>query len=307
VEIEQVRGTREEMAAHLAGALAGLYAGDPAPAPLPGGRTEGLKRLHVFNTAAYADRRNDVGPTAGASRLSPYIRHGCVSLPEAKRDAFAKVGPDRAAKFVQELAWRQFWQLQWERWGDRILFEDMEEPKVPLGRRPDLPDDIAEARTGLNCIDTSVRSLRETGYLFNHSRMWFASYLVHHRKVAWQTGARFFYRHLLDGDPASNALSWQWVASTFSHKPYIFNRGNVERYSRDPATGRTLCSDCPAARSNRCPFDAPYEVLGRRLFGPGYSDDGGGRGGYGGDNRRPAGGPAGRPDRVAPRRPPFRR
>lgn len=319
MELEQVQGTREERVAYLAQALQGLFAGEPTPAPLPGGRTAGLKHLRVFNVAKYQERRNDVGPTAGASRLSPYIRHGCVSLIEARRDALDKIGAEKAYKFIQELAWREFWQLQWERWGDRILAENMEEPKVPLGNSREVPADIAEARTRLNCIDTSLRSLYREGYLYNHGRMWVASYLVHHRKVAWQAGAQLFYRFLLDGDPASNSLSWQWVASTFSHKPYIFNRDNVERYSRDPKTGRTYCSNCPAARNNTCPFDAPYPVLGRRLFGRDYSmeddfghgrrggDGGGGdggRGGFrdgGGEQRPRGGGGEFRPDRGGPR------
>jgi deoxyribodipyrimidine photo-lyase len=90
--------------------------------------------------------------------------------------------------------------------------------------------------------------------------MWFASYVVHFRRVRWQAGAAFFLAHLLDGDPASNNLSWQWVASTFAHKPYIFNRANLERY-----TGGTYCAACPA-REHGCPFATSYGVLDARLF-----------------------------------------
>jgi deoxyribodipyrimidine photo-lyase len=86
--------------------------------------------------------------------------------------------------------------------------------------------------------------------------------VVHGRRVRWQAGARWFLTHLLDGDPASNNLSWQWVASSFSHKPYIFNRANLERFS----SGR-YCQACPKALSG-CPFEASYEVLQERLFRP---------------------------------------
>jgi deoxyribodipyrimidine photo-lyase len=89
--------------------------------------------------------------------------------------------------------------------------------------------------------------------------MWMAAYVVHWRRVRWQAGARWFLQHLLDGDPASNNLSWQWIASTFSHKPYFFNRENVQRY-----TNNMYCENCPLR--TRCPFDAPYEVLAERLF-----------------------------------------
>jgi deoxyribodipyrimidine photo-lyase len=61
--------------------------------------------------------------------------------------------------------------------------------------------------------------------------MWLASYLVHLRKTDWQAGASWMYRHLLDGDLASNTLSWQWVAGTLTGKPYLFNAENVERYA----------------------------------------------------------------------------
>lgn len=287
MEISVLRGDREEAARHLASALDGLYSGEPTPAPFVGGRQEGLRRLREFEVARYQEKRNDVGEDSGASRLSMYLRHGCITLTEAKQDAIAKIGADRAYKFIQELAWRQFWQLQWERHGNRI-FADWEEPKVKLGRRTELPMDIADAQTNLNCMDISLRELYADGYMPNHARMWFAAYLVHHRKIAWQVGAELFYRFLLDGDPASNALSWQWVASTFSHKPYFFNRQNVEKYSRNSRTKATYCTDCPAAENETCPFDASYEVLAKRLFGDEYKheDRGGGReGNRGGDGR----------------------
>ncbi len=93
--------------------------------------------------------------------------------------------------------------------------------------------------------------------------------MVHWRRVSWQAGARWFLRHLLDGDPASNNLSWQWVASSFGSKPYIFNRENLERFS----SGRH-CRSCPrtgrggALKPGGCPFEASYEDLQQRLFDP---------------------------------------
>ena len=131
-------------------------------------------------------------------------------------------------------------------WGDGI-YEDREAAKVPLGNgtEEELPAEIAEGRTGLVCMDETVRELVETGYIHNHARMWFASFVVHFRKLGWRAGERFFYRHLLDGDPASNALSWQWVASTFSHRAYLFNRENIQDNG-----GKEWC-DAGARRSVR--------------------------------------------------------
>ncbi len=304
--VGEIGGERAKAAVYLADALAGLYGGEPTVSPIVGGRRAALVQLRVFNVGAYQAQRNDVGPSAGASRLSPYLRHGCISLGEAKQDALKKIGGARAYKFIQELAWRQFWQLQRERIGDRALNHDLEQPKVPLGDNP-VPPEVEAGETGLVCMDTSVRSLHKTGYLYNHGRMWLAAYLIHHRKCAWQAGAQFFYRYLLDGDPASNSLSWQWVASTFSHKPYFFNRDNVEKYSKDSDTGDTYCTHCPAAKNNTCPFDAPYSVLGKRLFGSTYDNENGyAPSGKSGGRERGATGKNGNRGDMAARRP-FKR
>jgi deoxyribodipyrimidine photo-lyase len=243
--------------------LSGLYVESPAeaePGAWRGGRSAALEKLHQYDVRGYAAQRNYVEAQQGReSRLSPYLRHGMLSLEEVARwvgSAPCEVG-DRL-KFWAELGWRQFWQLVRRGHGDRI-YENMEDPKVEGGSvHANLPEDIARGRTGLACMDGFVEELRGTGWLHNHARMWLASYVIHVRKVDWKAGERFFYQHLLDGDPASNALSWQWVASTFSHKPYIFNRENLERY-----THGHYCRQCTAA----CPFEGSYESLERRWFG----------------------------------------
>jgi deoxyribodipyrimidine photo-lyase len=96
-----------------------------------------------------------------------------------------------------------------------------------------LPADIREARTGIATIDRAVEMLYQTGYLHNHARMWLASYIIHLRKIHWRAGADWLYGHLLDGDLASNHLSWQWVAATFSSKPYLFNAENVAKFASE--------------------------------------------------------------------------
>jgi len=101
-----------------------------------------------------------------------------------------------------------------------------------------LPNDIETGQTGVACIDQFISELLQTGYIHNHVRLYLAGYVCHWRRVKWQAGARWFLTHLLDGDPASNNLSWQWVASTFSHKPYYFNLENVERFSGEDVDTR---------------------------------------------------------------------
>ncbi|MDX6765459.1 MAG: FAD-binding domain-containing protein [Candidatus Methylacidiphilales bacterium] len=257
---------REASVRRLATLLEGLYAGSPAdarPGVWVGGRNAALAQLRSWTAGGYAATRNSLLPGHGnVSRLSPYLRHGVLTLREvAEHVRHTCTSEADRVKFWAELGWRQFWLLVRRARGDAI-YHDLEPPKVPLGEER-MPDDIAEGRTGLACMDAFVKELTTTGWLHNHARLWFAAYVVHFRKVRWQEGERFFYRHLLDGDPASNALSWQWVASTFSHKPYIFNRDNLEHHTRG-----VHCRTCTAA----CPFQASYPELERRLFGkePGH-------------------------------------
>ena len=80
-------------------------------------------------------------------------------------------------------------------------------------------------------MDYFARELTETGYLHNHARMWFAGFWIHTEQLPWELGADFFYRHLLDADPASNTLSWRWVAGLQTvGKFYLTRRSNLERF-----------------------------------------------------------------------------
>lgn len=256
------------------------------PSPIRGGRRQAERLLAAMDPVLYGSTRNHLD--GAVTRLSPYIRHGVLTLAEVRQAVFAQLrqaGLDRkeahhqGGKLINELGWRDYWQRLWRRLGDRI-WDDIEPLKT--GHPPDvyadqLPEDIASGRTGLACMDAFAQDLARVGWLHNHARMWLASYVVHWRLVRWQAGAGWFLRHLLDGDPASNNLSWQWVASSFSAKPYIFNRANLERFS-----GGRYCRGCERARAGGasrpggCPFEASYEELQQRLF-PGQGTEHPGR------------------------------
>ncbi|MEB3235170.1 MAG: FAD-binding domain-containing protein [Cyanobacteriota bacterium] len=241
--------------------------------PIQGGWAAAQERLAAVDPGAYGRSRNHLD--GAVTHLSPYIRHGVLSLAAVREavfvwlkqqglqgDAQLPQAQDLAGKLINELGWRDYWQRLWQQLGNGI-WDDREPPKTghpPSTYASELPADIASGTTGLACIDGFAAALTTSGWLHNHARLWLAAYVVHWRRVRWQAGARWFLQHLLDGDPASNNLSWQWVASTFSHKPYIFNRTNLERFS----AGR-YCRDCPLARRG-CPFDASYEQLQARLF-----------------------------------------
>jgi deoxyribodipyrimidine photo-lyase len=225
-----------------------------------GGSRAASERLAAIDPVAYARSRNHV---AGAvTGLSPWIRHGVLGLTEVRDAALARVATaEQAEKLISELGWRDYWQQVHAALGDRI-HADIEPPaSAPraAGRLEAVPADVRDAATGMACIDAFVQRLQMTGWLHNHERMWLASWLVHVRGVRWQAGADWFLEHLLDGDPASNHLSWQWVAGTFAAKPYLFNRENLEMF-----TSGVHCRACPVL--GRCDVEGSYDDLAARLF-----------------------------------------
>ena len=194
-----------------------------------------LARVASIAPSTYARTRNALD--GAVSGLSPYFTHGMVSLPEVAALVAQKHRLGYEDKLVFEWGWREFFHHVWETAPrpDAIL-SNMRDMNLWRGKyATELPADIREGRTGVPCIDSAVRQLYATGYIHNHARMWIASYCVHLRKVHWRAGADWLYAHLLDGDLPSNHLSWQWVASSFSSKPYLFNTENVARYAPQKA------------------------------------------------------------------------
>jgi deoxyribodipyrimidine photo-lyase len=190
----------------------------------------------------YSKTRNALD--GAVTRLSPYITHGILTIPEAVAHLMGKHRLNFDDKLIFEFAWREFFHHAWQHLGDEI-FADVKAPCWLGEYAQSMPADILEGTTGVPAIDAAVAELYSTGYLHNHARMWLASYIVHLRKVHWSVGANWMVGYLLDGDLASNHLSWQWVASTFSAKPYLFNAGNVEKYApaRWHSNGTVIDSD----------------------------------------------------------------
>ncbi len=198
-------------------------------------RSAGLARLNNFVPRAgrvYADGRNaDHGPDARAnvSMLSPYIRHRLITEEEVVAAVLTRHSGAVAEKFVQEVLWRTYWkgwlELRPEVW-KRFIAERDSAPRSA---------DFAAAEagtTGIEGFDDWARELTETGYLHNHARMWFASIWIFTLKLPWTLGADFFLRHLVDADPASNTLSWRWVAGLqTAGKTYLASADNIARYT----------------------------------------------------------------------------
>ena len=219
----------------------------PAKDVFPPSPEAAQARLDAVDPQAYARSRNHID--GAVTRLSPYLTHGIITLPEAYQRINARTPLEPQGKLVFEFGWREYHHHVWAHLGERI------QQSLHTGLHDDasyatqVPEDVRQAATGIPAIDEAVRTLYATGYLHNHARMWLASYLVHIRKVHWHAGASWMIAHLLDGDLASNHLSWQWVAGTGSTKPYLFNADNVARYAPEPwhSPGTTI--------------DTTYEVL----------------------------------------------
>lgn len=193
------------------------------------GQAAARARLAAVRPTDYARTRNHLeGAVTG---LSPYLTHGLLTLPEVLDALLAREDLPVQHKLVFELGWRAYFRHVWAHRGAGIFASLHQGPLPESAYAPELPADIREARTGLPVIDQAVRTLYATGTLHNHARLWLASYVVHLRKVHWRAGADWLYAHLLDGDLASNHLSWQWVAGTGSHQPYLFNAENVARFA----------------------------------------------------------------------------
>lgn len=197
------------------------------PVPLPAaGEDAALARWAEFledGLEHYATDR-DRPDLAGTSRLSPYLKFGVLHPRTLLADLAARSG-DGAERFVAELAWREFYADVLARRPDTV-----EADLNPLPIAYDDPGDAFAAwrsgHTGYPIVDAGQRQLLASGWMHNRVRMITASFLTKDLHIWWPHGARWFLDRLLDGDLASNAHGWQWVAGTGTDAaPYfrVFN------------------------------------------------------------------------------------
>lgn len=186
-----------------------------------------IERLENVNPIKYAQTRNF---TDGAvTYLSPYISRGVISLQQILQHVLKTYKPFQIEKFIQELAWRQYWQRVWQSIGDEIFTDIKQDQPDVLHRK--MVAAIENASTGIEAIDEGIDKLYATGYMHNHLRMYVSSICCNVAKAHWLQPSQWLYYNLLDGDLASNGLSWQWVAASFSSKKYYCNQENINRYT----------------------------------------------------------------------------
>ena len=202
-------------------------------------RAKALKQLDTFvenNLALYArDRNFDFGPDkrSNTSCLSPYVTHGVLSEKEIIKEAIKKFPFSKIEKFIQEVFWRTYWKGWLERrpslWTDFV--NDLENLKKDFQNNKILKNAI-NGNTDIECFNDWVNELKKTGYLHNHARMWFSSIWIFTLDLPWQLGAEFFMKHLKDGDPASNTLSWRWTAGLQTKgKNYVAQEWNIKKFT----------------------------------------------------------------------------
>lgn len=215
---------------------------DTAPAlqDFPPTRAAGLTRLSRFLPHAGADyarlRNFDLPGHPHVSRLSPWLRHRLLTESEVIGAAWQAHG-EASVKFRQEVLWRSYWK-GWLEMRPAVWTgyrQGLKRALDRIGTEQGLRqrwEDACTGRTGIDAFDHWARELVETGWLHNHARMWFASIWIFTLRLPWQLGADFFLRHLLDGDAASNTLSWRWVGGLQTQgKTFLTTASNIAKFT----------------------------------------------------------------------------
>ena len=201
-----------------------------------------LNKIEAINPVKYAHSRNYID--GQVNYLSPYISRGVISTKQVLKSLLAKdYSFEQLEPLIQQLCWRDYFQriAQVKDINTEIkqVQEHVKHQAIPLS--------ILEAKTGIQAIDQAIETLFESGYIHNHNRLYLAALTCNIGKSHWLHPAKWMYYHLLDGDWASNACSWQWVAGANSSKKYYANQENINKYT--------------ASKQRNTYLDTSYEVL----------------------------------------------
>ena len=204
-------------------------------------RAKAVDKLNTFveqNLSDYSKLRNfDFGPSnrSNVSCLSPYITHGIINELEVINKSLKKFSFAKNEKFIQEVLWRVYWkgwlELRPDVWSDYLI--ELDKIKKEFKNNQSYLD-ATEGKTNVDCFNQWVIELKESNYLHNHTRMWFASIWIFTLELPWQLGAEFFMQHLYDGDAASNTLGWRWVAGIQTQgKHYLVSEWNINKFTNN--------------------------------------------------------------------------
>lgn len=211
------------------------------PGAVRGGQTAADVALAGLHVSGYARSRSTVLPESrrGATRMSPYVRHGLLPLRTVWDAVAGAPGRDRY-RYREELMWQEYSRHVYARAGRATGAPLRREQPIPTGpwSREPWPREMA-------CMDLVVGGLEDDGWLVNQTRMWAASQWAVRAGADWREGEDAFFAHLLDGSRAANRLGWQWTVGTGSSKPYGFSRWQVEKRSPQLCRGCALRDECP--------------------------------------------------------------
>lgn len=207
-----------------------------------------LGQVKAYHPGKYHATRNYTNGAVTA--WSPYISRGFLSPVTVMDQLKSKYHQKEWIGFMQQMAWREYFQRAWQHQADLIL-QDLKSTQSNVLLQG-LPIPISAGTTGIHAIDHAIHQLYDTGYLHNHLRMYISMLHSNIFKAAWLSGAKWMYANLLDHDPAANFLSWQWVAGTFSSKQYVANQENINKYTATKQVGTFL--------------DTAYENLHEAIF-----------------------------------------
>ena len=242
-------------------------------------RAAALNKLNNFveeNLAEYSKLRNfDFGPEnrSNISCLSPYITHGIISEKEVIEKSLGKFSFSKNEKFIQEVLWRTYWkgwlELRPNVWTDYLI--ELNKIREDFNDNQNYKNAI-EGKTNIECFNYWVNELKESNYLHNHTRMWFASMWIFTLELPWQLGAEFFMQHLYDGDAASNTLGWRWVAGIQTQgKHYLASEWNIKKFTNNRFQNIKLNENAPPKISQktysiiRQDFSNPQDIERKNL------------------------------------------
>ena len=204
-------------------------------------RIEAKEKLTYFieekliNYSKLRNFKTDIKDKSTTSNLSPYITHGILSEKEVIKECLKKHSYITSEKFIQEILWRIYWkgwlELRPQVWKNYLKNLTKLENEFKDNRKY---IQIIEGNSNIECFNDWIKELKESNYLHNHARMWFASIWIFTFNLPWELGAAFFMKYLYDGDIASNTLSWRWVAGIQTKgKHYLAKEWNIRKFTNE--------------------------------------------------------------------------
>lgn len=216
-----------------------------------------LEKLDQIDPIKYAKTRNYID--GAVTKLSPYISRGVISTQQVLNSIVEKGYKIKEVEsFVKELCWRDYFQRVAQVKNINI---DLKNSQYPILNHA-IPSNILNATTGIEGIDNAILALYQTGYMHNHCRMYTASLVCNIAHSYWLHPAQWMYYHLIDGDWASNACSWQWVAGANSNKKYFANQENINRYTHTYQVNSFLDQSYELLET----IDTPIELTNTEIF-----------------------------------------